>query len=297
MDFKQIEAFINVAKFKSFSKAADAIFLSQPTISAHISSLEDELGVSLFNRNGKEISLTPSGSVFLEYAANLINTRDNAVLKLSSFSTTIKGPLTIASSTTPCRFILPRFIKSFRKIYDKVNYNIKEGSSTNVLNMIISGESDIGFVGETVNDKRIQFIKVAHDNLIAISNISTLPKDISLDLFLKQDFILREKGSATRNAFKTFLEKSKIPLGEINIIAEVNSLEAVLQFVKFGLGVSIISEAACADYINAGIIKKHNIKNVNIKRDIYMVTFKNRIMTPQGKAFYEHIINNYALPL
>lgn len=297
MDFKQIEAFMNVAKFKSFSKAADAIFLSQPTISAHISSLEDELGVPLFNRNGKEISLTPSGSVFLEYAANLINTRDNAVLKLNSFSTAIKGSLTIASSTTPCRFILPRFIKSFHKIYNKVNYNIKEGSSTNVLNMIISGEGDIGFVGETINDKRIQFIKIAHDNLIAISNISTLPTNISLDLFLKQDFILREKGSATRNAFKTFLEKSKIPLGEINIIAEVNSLEAVLQFVKFGLGVSIISEAACEDYINAGIIKKHNIENVNIKRDIYMVTFKNRIMTPQGKAFYEHIINNYALPL
>jgi DNA-binding transcriptional LysR family regulator len=79
MDFKQIEAFVNVAKYKSFSKAAEAIYLSQPTISSHIASLENELGVILFDRNGKEVRLTRAGSIFIEYAVNLINIRNTAI--------------------------------------------------------------------------------------------------------------------------------------------------------------------------------------------------------------------------
>lgn len=85
MDFKQIEAFINVAKFKSFSKAAEAIFLSQPTISAHISNLEKELNTTLFDRSSKEVNLTPAGKIFFDYALNLLNIRNNAIYSINEF--------------------------------------------------------------------------------------------------------------------------------------------------------------------------------------------------------------------
>lgn len=105
MDFKQIEAFISVAKFKSFSKAANRTFLSQPTISSHISNLERELSVQLFDRTSKEIILTAAGESFLEYALAIINTRNEAINHVSIFNETISGKLNLAVALLPATLL------------------------------------------------------------------------------------------------------------------------------------------------------------------------------------------------
>lgn len=289
MDFKQIEAFINVAKYKSFSKAAEAIYLSQPTISAHIASLEQELDTALFDRHGKEVRLTHAGSLFLEHAINLINIRNNAIISISDYENKISGRLNLGSSTTPCRFLVPSLVKSFSDLYPEVTFNIKEDSTKNVLENIITGESDIGIVGETSNDIRLSFSKISSDKLVVISNNPNLPKDISIDDLLHQWFVIRDKGSATRNAFEKQLKANGYNIERIKIFAEVSSLEAVLQFVKSGAGVSIVSEIACQDYIKTDLIKKHNVKDLEILRDIYIVTHNKRTMPPVARAFFEHV--------
>lgn len=291
MDFKQIEAFINVAKYKSFSKAADAIYLSQPTISAHISSLEQELSMPLFDRHGKSVKLTKAGTLFLEYALNLVNIRNTAIASLSEFENKISGNLNVSCSTTPCRFILPSLVKSFYSIYPEVNFSIREDSTKNVTEQVLSGDTDIGIVGEIIADNRLSYTKIANDRLVLISNDPKLPAHLTIKDLIKLPFITREKGSATRNIFEHALKSKGYSAEKLKVFAEVSSLEAVLQFVKCGLGVSVASELACNDYIYTGLIKVHHIEDLEIKRDIYVVTYINRTLSPTAKAFYKHIIS------
>lgn len=289
MDFKQIEAFINVAKFKSFSKAAEAIFLSQPTISAHISNLEKELNTTLFDRSSKEVNLTPAGKIFFDYALNLLNIRNNAIYSINEFQKTIAGKLNIASSTTPCRFLLPSLVKKFTENYPAVEFDVKEDSTKSVIELVLNGEVEIGIVGETICDERLEYKKIADDNLILIS-APDVPSINSIEDMIKEKFILRESGSATRNVFEEFLSSNGL-LEKIKVAIETSSLEAVLQFVKNGLGVSVVSELACEDYIKAGYIKKHDVKNLNLKRSIYLVLHQKRTLSPAARAFKEFISN------
>lgn len=295
MDFKQIDAFVNVAKYKSFSKAAEAIYLSQPTVSAHIASLEEELGTNLFDRRGKDVKLTHAGAMFLEYAINLINMRNTAILNLSEIDKKISGKLIIASSTTPSRFVLPSLIKSFHDMFKDVTFDIKEDSTKKVVDMILSSNADIGIAGEIIPDPRLNYEKISDDFLTVISNKPQLPETISIEELLKEDFIIREGGSATRHIFENTLKANGFNLDRIKIFATVSSLEAVLQFVKSGAGVSLVSELASKDYIKAGLIRKHTVKGLNINRGIYIVTHNKRTLNPSAKAFLNHTVNNLEL--
>jgi DNA-binding transcriptional LysR family regulator len=291
MDFKQIEAFVNVARYKSFSKAAEAIYLSQPTVSAHIASLENELNISLFDRAGKEIKITYGGSLFLEYAINLINIRNTAISNLAELDNNISGKLVIASSTTPCRFLLPSLLGEFHNNYNGVSFDIREESSKDVVDMILSGNADIGIVGEILEENKLSYVKIADDNLILISNSKDIPENVTFDQILKREFILRNKGSATRNVFERSLALNGIDSSKLSVFAEVSSLEAVLQLVKYNSGVSIVSELASTDYINTGLIRKHNIINFNITRGIYLVTHNKRTLSPVAKVFYQYVVS------
>ncbi|MCX7694932.1 MAG: selenium metabolism-associated LysR family transcriptional regulator [Caloramator sp.] len=291
MDFKQIEAFINVAKYKSFSKAAEATFLSQPTISSHISSLEKELKVMLFDRNGKDIRLTEAGKLFYEYAVNLISIRDNAISSLSLYDNRICGKITIAASTTPCRFLLPQAIESFSKLYNEVSYNIKEGSTQYVVDQLLSFNVDLGIVGDMIDDCKLTYTNIFQDKLVLISNLDYLDANINFEDLIKLPFIQREDGSATRNIFEKKLYEMGFNIEDLNIIINANSLETVIQLVKNKIGVAIVSYYSCKDLIQANLLKCHNINGLDIKRPIYLVYHNKKTLSPASRAFIEHIKN------
>lgn len=295
MDFKQIEAFINVAKHKSFSKAANSIFLSQPAISSHISSLEKDLKVQLFDRTSKEVILTPAGESFLKYAIDILNTRDKAVNYLSSFNDTINGKLHLASSSTPCNTIVPQLVKEFHSLYSNVVFNVTELNSGQIIENIIKFDSEIGIVGEFVNDEKIKCYKLTEDELVVISHPSlNLPDEISIKALLKNNFILREKNSATRKTFEEVLHKNHIDLNNITVAYNVNSLDTLFQFVKAGLGVSVVSNQVCKDYLASGLIKTSRIKNVTLTRNIYLVISSKRTLTPTATAFFNLCKKKYS---
>jgi DNA-binding transcriptional LysR family regulator len=287
MDFKQIEAFISVAKHKSFSKAANIIFLSQPAISAQISALEKELNVQLFDRTSKEVTLTSDGESFLEYALDLINTRNAAIHHLSDSTSSISGRFTLAASSTPCNAILPLIIEKFSVKYPKVTFNITEQPSGEIIQNILKFNCEIGLIGSYIKDERIDCYKLTPDELVLISSSSLkLPDIVSLDLLLNLKFVFRERNSATRKNFEKALLESELDVEKLNIICEVNSLDTLLQLVKRGLGVSIISKRVCEDYINSGSIKVSELSDLPLKRYIYMITSSRRTLTPTAKAFF-----------
>jgi DNA-binding transcriptional LysR family regulator len=288
MDFKQIEAFITVAKYKNFSKAADAIFLSQPTISAQVSALERELEAQLFDRTSKEVALTSYGEAFLEYALDLINTRNAAISHLSTFSNSISGRFTLAASSTPCNSIVPVLVEDFSSNYPQVTFNIMEMPSGDIIENILKFDCEIGLVGSNVKDDRVNSYKLTEDELVLISSPSTdIPETISVEALLGYKFIFRERHSATRKSFETALLNAELDVEKLDILCEVNSLDTLLQLVKRGLGVSIVSKKVCEDFISFGSIKASTIIDLNLKRSIYLITSSRRTLTPTARAFFD----------
>jgi DNA-binding transcriptional LysR family regulator len=288
MDFKQIEAFISVAKYKSFSKAASNIFLSQPTISAQISALEKDLNVQLFERTSKEVTLTSYGETFLDYALDMINTRNSALSHLSSFSNNVTGRFTLSASSTPCNSIVPGLIENFATKYPEVTLNIVEQPSGEIIDNILKFNCEIGIIGNPIKDERINVFKLIEDELVLISSPSlNIPDKVSIEEVLNCKFIFRERNSATRKSFEKAIIDRELDIEKLKPYCEVNSLDTLLQLVKRGIGVSIVSKQICMDYLNLGSIKISQIKNLKLTRYIYLITSARRTLTPPAKAFFD----------
>lgn len=288
MDFKQIEAFLSVAKHKSFSKAANNIFLSQPTISSQISSLEKELDVQLFDRTSKEVSLTSYGQNFLEYALALVNTRNAALSHLSSFTNSISGRFTLAASSTPCNFIVPMLVENFSKAYPQVTFNILEKPSFEVLENILKFNCEIGIIGSHIKDEKIECYKLTEDELCLVSSPAlNVPDKLSAASLMDYKFIVRERNSATFQNFEKALLEEGIDMESLKVCCEVNSLDTLLKLVEKGIGVSIVSRKVCSDYVNAGSLKLSEISDLKLTRNIYLIISSRRTLTPTAKAFFQ----------
>ncbi|KPU42853.1 HTH-type transcriptional regulator CysL [Oxobacter pfennigii] len=298
MDFKQIEAFINVAKYRSFSKAAEAVFLSQPTISTHINSLENELDVVLFDRYGKDVQLTPAGILFYDYAINMYNTRNQAFQSIAEFYKKIEGELFLASSTTPTRSVLPEIMGGFTKKFPQVNYRISEMSSNDVISSLLRSEAELGIVGKVIDNDRLIYYELTDDNLVLITPATekyAKIKDDSVELksILTEKFILREKNSATRQIFESALENNGLSIAKLNVLSTVNGIDTALQLVKYGLGVTVLSKDAAKEYVDYGMVKSFFIKELPLLRKIYLVKCEKRTLSPQAKAFEAFTLSLY----
>lgn len=298
MEFKQIEAFITVARFKSFSKAADTIFLSQPTISAHISSLEKELKVVLFERASREVKLTSAGEVFLEYALDIMSTRNKAIQNLKNYSCSVFGKLHLSVSTTAAHCLLPELITHFYKRYPGVVFSIMEKSSGEIVEDILKFNCELGVVGREVSDERILCKSLIRDNLVVISPPwFNLAENVELKELLNYPFIMREVNSATRKVFESLLLEQDLS-DKLKLCCEINSLDAQLQLVKTGLGISVVSERVCDDLAQLGKLRISSIKDFNASRNLYLLTSSKRSLTPTAQAFYDlckekfHFIDN-----
>lgn len=287
MDFKQLEAFITVAKLKSFSKAANAIYLSQPTISSNISSLEKELKIQLFDRTSKEVNLTPAGESFLEYATDIINTRNNAIADMTNFNSNISGRLHVSASTTPCNSILPELISNFNNTYSNVKFNIKEQGSVGIIKDILDLNCEIGLVGTMIHNSKIKSYKIIDDELVIVSHRSlNLPDVVKPSDLINYKFIIRERESATRKTFESSLINNDIDINKLKVLCEVNNLDAQIKLLKLGMGVSVLSKSLCDDLVNCSNIKISTIQGLSLKRSIYLIVSSRRTLTPIATAFF-----------
>ncbi len=297
MDFKQIEAFVHVVKHRSFSRAADAIYLTQPTISAHISSLEKELGIMLIDRLGKDVQPTQAGKLFYEHAVNLVNARDNAIFSLSKYNNTLKGKIELAASTVPSQIILPKLIKEFTTEYKDISFSITQMDSIQVAEAITEKKFEIGIVGTKIEGGKINCSHIVDDKLVLITPnmgkyIDWHEKNIPFNDLSKESFIIREAGSGTRHEFERIVTESGLSKNSINIIAQMNSIEAIKHSVSMGLGVSIVSLLSVLDYLKCGMLKAFDIQGLDLSRAFYVIHLNNRPLSPLNKVFLKYICEN-----
>jgi DNA-binding transcriptional LysR family regulator len=294
MDFRQIEAFVYVVRFNSFSKAADAIFLTQPTVSSHISSLENELGVKLLDRSGKEVEPTSAGKIFYDYANNLVNIRDQAVFTLSEFSHKVEGKVELAASTVPAEYILPGLIIGFRNKYSNISFSVDQFDSDQVADGLLDKKYEIGFVGTRIENSKLDYHKLADDRLVLAApcnkKFSSVDSDtIPFELIKDESFIYRESGSGTRKEFEKILVGNGINPSTIHIAAQFNSIDAIKQAVAANLGVSLIPLSAVSFELKIGLIKELKIKGKSWSYPQNLIYNENRYLSPAAKKLIELI--------
>lgn len=297
MDFRQLESFVAIAKFKSFSKAADYLYLTQPTISSHILNLEKELNTVLINRSSKKISLTKAGEVLYDYAINIINLRERARFKLGEFKGKIVGNIEIASSTIPEQYIIPELICEFNKIYPDVTFSMLHYDSAQVVEGIINGDIDFGIVGAKIPHNQLKYVELTSDELVLVTpyNESYDSEDISITLhdLLKEKFILREQGSGTRNLLEETLRSQNIDIKQLQVIAYVENTEAIKQCIRRGLGISILSKRAIEDEIKYKLLNYIKIRDMELKRKFYFVYHSQRSPSPLEIEFQQFVCNHF----
>lgn len=275
MDFKQLEVFVAVCKYQSFSKAARELFLTQPTVSSHIQNLEKELDTVLINRNNKNITLTKSGEILYSHAIKILNNCKKAIYDIKEYSGKIEGIIDIACSSIPESYILPKFIKNFTLQYPDVKFSINNYNSQVVISEILDEKISFGLVGYKPNNAQIQYIDLMDDELVLIT-----PKDILLDndngyinitKLNNLKFIMRKEGSATRNIIISKLKEYGFNVDNLDIIAHVESNNSILEMVKLGLWASFVSYISVASYLDNNKLNIYKIKNLELKRKFYFI--------------------------
>lgn len=295
MDFRQLETFVAISKFKSFSKAADYLYLTQPTISSHLQNLENELNTILVNRSNKNITLTKAGEIFYLHALEIINKREIALFSLDSFKGKIEGTLEIACSTIPEQYILPDLISSFNKSHPDVRFRLFHYDSQQVIDGILNSEIDFGFVGAKNEVRQLNYIDIMEDSLVFIAPCTDYylsKKYITLEEVIKEKIILREKGSGTRKIFEKLLEDAMMSIDKLNVVACLENTEAIKQCVRKGLGITLISEMAIEDEVRFNLVKKFKLENKEILRNFYFVYHKSKTLSPLAETFKNYMLNN-----
>lgn len=295
MDFKQLETFVNIVKLKSFSKAAEASFLTQPTVSSHISQLENELGILLIDRDGKESRPTKEGRAFYNYAINILNTRDRAIKSLDVMRSELNGVLEIRTSTIPGEYVIPSIVKKFSENYPSVSFNIKVSDSKKVSEEILDNIGEIGFSG-TYFDDGLKYEELVKDSIVVITPMNEKYKKLkekglplSLADIKDEPYIERESGSSTRKTFEDGLDINGYT-PRLKSVINVNSIAPIKEYVRLGMGISYLSSASVKEDDGYYIFK---LSGVDLSRAFYMVYNKNITLSPIAQEFKKFVLNEF----
>ena len=295
MDFRQLETFVQVVQSRSFSKAAEELFITQPTVTNHIKNLEEEVGTLLINRMGKKISLTNAGTILYNEALDIINSLQMIKHELSMYNNEIKGHLDIVSSSVPRKNLIPFIIDAFLKEYNDVSFSISDDDSQEVVNSILDSYTDFGFIGEKYPNPNLEYIDLMSDRLVLIASNNFKPEtniqgEITVNNILDGNFIFREEGSATRNTFVSEFQKQDIAFSQLKTVAYVRDIDTIKKMVSLGIGFSFISEKLIEDDIILNKFKAYDVKELDLSRKYYFVYHKNRQLTPLGETFKNFIL-------
>ena len=288
MNLKQLEAFVQVSESGSFSKAAKELFLTQPTISAHISSLEKHMNVRLFIRKTKQVSLSDDGKDLYRYAKQITDLEKAIEERFYMDSDDGKHVITIAASTIPAQYLLPKVLMCYRERYPKEQIKIMETDSSEVVTQVVDHMVDVGFTGTVLEKKHCKYIPFYKDELAVITpdtpeyRILKEQNRDDIDWIKRKPLILREEGSGTRKEAEKQLKNAGISMETLDIVASIANQETIKKSVKQGMGITVLSRLAAEDEDGLLIFP---IPGADEGRDINLVYNKNYQMTRSADRF------------
>lgn len=297
MNLKQLEAYVEVADSRSFSKAAKKLFLTQPTVSAHIASLEKELNVRLFVRNTKEVSLSEDGQLLYRHAKQMVEIeRQIEGIFYKNTEERFKC-INIAASTIPSQYILPDILAKFTEYYPKEQFKVSESDSAKVVEAVVNHSVDIGFTGTVMEKKHCRYIPFFKDELVVIMpnndryrKLSEIPLP---DWIGKERVIMREEGSGTRKEAEKQLRSLGVSPEKLSVAATMDNQEAIKRSVIGGMGISIISKLAAQEQMDSGRIIGVAIPGQGDGRNLNVVYNKNYQLSCSAEKFLKIVKRMY----
>ena len=252
---RRLQVFHAVAKRLSFTKAAEALFMTQPAVTFQVKQLEERFNTRLFERGHGKITLTPAGQVVLDYAERILALSAELDMRLKEMTSEIGGPLLVGASTTIAESLLPQVLGDFKSKYPRVQPRLMVANSETVENRVAEHTLDIGFIEAPSHLQNVATDVCCEDELQAIcapSHPLARLKSAMPKQFVQYPFISRESGSGTREVIDHYLQKAGIAPESLNIVMELGSPEALKGLVATGLGFTIMSLATVSKETKLG---------------------------------------------
>jgi DNA-binding transcriptional LysR family regulator len=288
MDLRRLEVFVKVAELGGFSRAAEALGLTQPTVSEHVRALEADLGVQLLDRLGRGAVTTPAGELLLGYARQVLALVAEARQAVDLFQGRMRGTLAVGGSTIPGEYVLPPLIGRFRAKYSEVTVCLRIGSSRQVCAWVDEGLVEVGLVGAPPAGRTLVGRALMDDEMVVVVGPEhpwAGQPEVSLDELVAESLVVRERGSGSREALEQALASLGRDLGAFRVVAEMGSTQAVKRAVRAGLGVAVVSRRAVEDECRAGLLSCVTVRDLRVSRSFYLVVHRDRSRSPLAQAF------------
>ena len=292
IDIRRLEIFCRVVEQQSFTKAAEATLLAQPTVSEHIRLLEESLGEKLLDRLGRQVLPTPAGDILYRYARRILRLRDEAVQALADYRGKLSGHLTIGASTIPGAYLLPQLIRQFKEHHPEIRLTLRIAGSGRIRQDLAQGELELAIIGDQGKHPDLTTREIFSDELILAAlpghpltrQESVIPADLC-----RHPFLMREEGSGTRDVMSRALGEAGFDAARLDVVAEMGSSDAIRQGIKAGLGLSILSNLAVEEDLKNGALARIPLAGVRMTRPFYLIQRKSRQLTPLAQTFLDFL--------
>lgn len=275
---QQLRILKAIATEKNFTKAAEILYLSQPSLSKQIKTLEKNLDVLLINRENNKISLTENGKVFLEYSERILGLCEESCRALIDLKNGERGNLTVGASQTIGTYLMPRVLALFAQNYPQIDLKVQVNSTQIIAQNVISREIDIAVVGgEIPNELKKNltvenFVEDEFSLIVSKSHPFAIKKIITKEDLYHLNFITLNSNSTIRKFIDNILTQNEIETKQLKIIMQLNSIEGIKTAVSLGLGAAFVSSSAIEKEIELKTIKILKIKNIRITRMLSIIT-------------------------
>lgn len=274
ISLKQLEVFIAVVEWGSFTEASRHLYLVQSTVSSHINALEEVLRVTLFSRKSKKnITLTADGKRVYQYAKDVV---ERCNMLEADLAEAVRRELLIGASSVPSKSLLPRHICAFSQSHPESCCIVRRGDSAQIQQMVLDGDVQIGFVGSTDNRQALSYERIMEDRLVLVA--PNTPRFAALHKrgiygreLLEEPMIFRDQGSGTQKMIDNYLSERDIDAKKMRIRHYASDPELLLELVAQGAGVSILSALFAQDQVRSGRVLAFEMEEESLKRNIYMV--------------------------
>ncbi len=286
---RRLQVFHAVAKHGSFTRAADALFMTQPAVTFQIKQLEDQYGTRLFDRRHGSITLTPAGELVLDYARRILALSDEMDIRVAELTGEMRGPLLVGASTTIAEFMLPRVLGEFNALYPQVRARLIVGNSVSIESQVADHALDVGLIEAPAKQSGLSSLNCCEDELQVIcvpdyplAEFAALrPGDL-----VDYEFISREPGSGTRAITDSYFAEHGIAPETLKAQMELGSPEALKGVVATGLGFAIVSRAVAAKEIELGELRGIPL-DPPLKRGLYLVHPQERFQSKLLATFID----------
>ncbi len=291
MDLDQLHTFLEIVRLKSFSKAAQTCFRTQPAISAQIRQLEQELGASLFDRLGPRIALTPAGRIFAEYAEQILECKRRAQNSINELERTPRGEIVVAANEATCIYVLPGVFSGYQRLFPNVQIHVDRSYGSRVVQAVLENQADFGITQLPVTEKRLQVVRIHTDEikLLMPAGHPLAGRDPIAARDLVGHSLLLPRYGATRARLNAWLELVE---DNIRVSMELDSTEMIKRFVIAGLGLSFLAASNCREEEASGRLLTASLAPEPMVRRLALVYRKDKALSKAAIGFIQVLLEH-----